>query len=249
MTTVLNDLVRVLFSRESTLLPLCAACLLCQFSCTPGFADETSPVRVACLGDSITAGARVDAKTESYPARLQQFLGVGFEVRNFGIGGATLIKTGRPNIWRNLAAVEKYQPHIVVISLGTNDTVGGGRKNWEQIARFENDYAELISRLAGLASKPRIVLCTPTPMVLTTPELSESRLAGLKERKPRLQELCKRVRKLSANHAGRKVSLLELNAVLQDRPELLSKRDGVHPNAAGYRAIAKAVADHIRPQK
>ncbi len=35
---------------------------------TAAVAEETSPIRVACLGDSITAGARVDAKSESYPA-------------------------------------------------------------------------------------------------------------------------------------------------------------------------------------
>ena len=75
---------------------------------TAALAEETSPIRVACLGDSITAGARVDAKSESYPARLQNILGDNFEVRNSGIGAATLIKTGRPNIWSNLDAVKQF---------------------------------------------------------------------------------------------------------------------------------------------
>ncbi len=190
----------------------------------------------------------MDAESESYPARLQKILGENFEVSNFGIGGATLIKTGQPNIWRNLDAIKKFEPHIAIISLGTNDTVGGSRKNWEQIERFEDDYSELIKTLAELPSKPRIVLCTPTAMVLNTPGLSEGRLANLTERKPRLQELCERIYKLAEKHADQKVSLLELNAVLQDRPELLSEGDGVHPNAEGYLAIAQAVAEHIRPQ-
>lgn len=81
-------------------------------------------------------------------------LGDNFDVRNFGIGGATLIKTGRPNVWRNLESVEQFQPHFAVISQGTNDTVGGERKIWEQVARFENDYAELIKSLSDLATKP-----------------------------------------------------------------------------------------------
>lgn len=228
---------------------LLAAFVLCTIVQTTALAEETSPIRVACLGDSITAGARVDAKSESYPARLQELLGDNFEVRNFGIGGATLIKTGRPNIWGRLDAVKKFEPHFVIISLGTNDTVGGRRKNWEQINHFENDYSELIKTLVELPSKPRIVLCTPTAMVLNTPGLTEKRMADLSERKPRLQELCVRVRKLTTQHSDRNVSLLELNAVLQYRPELLSKGDGVHPNAEGYLAIAKVVADHIRPQK
>ena len=227
---------------------LLAAFVICVIVQTAALAEETSPIRVACLGDSITAGARVDAKSESYPARLQEILGDNFDVRNFGIGGATLIKTGRPNIWSNLDAVKHFEPHIAIISLGTNDTVGGGRKNWEQIERFDNDYSELIKTLADLPSKPRIVLCTPTPMVLNTPGLSEKRVANLSERKPRLQELRKRVRKLATMSTDQDVSLLELNAVLQDRPKLLSEGDGVHPNAEGYLTIAKAVASHIRPQ-
>jgi len=192
-------------------------CVLCSSPDASAFAEETSPIRVACLGDSITAGARVDAKTESYPARLQSLLGNDFEVRNFGIGGATLIKSGRPNIWRNLEAVKTYEPHIAIISLGTNDTVGGSRKNWEKIERFDDDYSELIQTLSDSPSKPRIVLCTPTAMVLKTPGLSEQRLANLTERKPRLQELCERIRKLAKKHTDQKVSLLELNAVLRER--------------------------------
>lgn len=227
---------------------LLAAFVICDIVQTAAQAEETSPIRVACLGDSITAGARVDAKSESYPARLQELLGDNFEVRNFGIGGATLIKTGRPNIWRNLDAVKKFEPHIAIISLGTNDTVGGSRKNWEQIDRFNDDYSALIETLAKLPSKPQIVLCTPTAMVLNTPGLSEKRMADLSERKLRLQELCNRVRKLATKHVDQDVALLELNAVLQDRPKLLSEGDGVHPNAKGYLAIAKAVAGHIRSQ-
>ncbi|MCP4190171.1 MAG: hypothetical protein GY768_06050 [Planctomycetaceae bacterium] len=208
---------------------------------------QADSIRVACLGDSITAGARVDAKTESYPARLQTLLGNGWIVQNFGIGGATLIKTGQPNVWQTLDAVKKYHPDIVVISLGTNDTVGGKRKNWEKISRFEDDYSELIASLQGLPSQPRIVVCTPTAMVLETPGLSASRSANLQERKPRLQNLCDRVRRLAEQHSQQNVSLLELNLLLQRRPELLTTSDGVHPNANGYSAIAKAVAAHLRP--
>ena len=220
---------------------------LAVFTTAVSIADADT-IRVACLGDSITAGARVDANTQSYPARLQELLGGDYEVRNFGIGGATLIKSGRPTIWRGLEGVQKFQPHIAIISLGTNDTVGGKRKNWERIGQFDDDFTQFIGALADLPTKPHIVACTPTAMVLTTPELSEDRLADLTVRKTRLQELCARVRKLATKCADQNVSLLELNPVLEDHPELLTKGDGVHPNAEGYLAIARVVAAHIRRQ-
>ena len=162
-------------------------------------------IRVACIGDSITAGARVNAKTESYPARLQGLLGKTFDVRSFGVGGATLIKTGRPNIWSQLESIKQFSPHVAVISLGTNDTVGGQRKNWGRIDRFEKDYAELITSLSELPTKPRVIVCTPTAMVLETRGLSADRSANLTERKPRLQELCERVRRLVKKHGNENV--------------------------------------------
>lgn len=236
-----------------TIVPIClhliAVVCLVSTSLDTTWAQEETRIRIACIGDSITAGARVDAEIESYPARLQQLLGKEFEVRNFGIGGATLIKTGRPNVWNNLDAIRAYQPQVAVISLGTNDTVGGNRKNWDQIERFAGDYAELIDNLATLPCKPRIVVCTPTAMVLETKGLSKTRLDDLKQRQIRLQELCQRVRKVASENSDKNVSLLELNAVLKHRPELLTETDGVHPNAQGYWVIAKTVAGHIRREK
>jgi arylsulfatase A-like enzyme/lysophospholipase L1-like esterase len=209
-------------------------------------ANETDRIRVACLGDSITAGARVDAKTESYPARLQERIGEKYDVRNFGIGGATLIKSGRPNIWQQLDAVKKFNPHIAIISLGTNDTVGGARKNWQNISKFDRDYSELVSILSTLPTQPKIIVCTPTAMVLETKGLSQARVANLSERQPRLQILCNQIRKIVSTTRSKNVSLLELNHVLQGHPEWLTVGDGVHPNRDGYSAIANAVVEHIR---
>ena len=43
-------------------------------------------IRVACVGDSITAGYGLsDPGTQSYPAQLQALLGSGYSVGNFGV--------------------------------------------------------------------------------------------------------------------------------------------------------------------
>lgn len=50
-------------------------------------------IRVACVGDSITYGAKIeDNFLNSYPAQLQLFLGSDYLVGNFGASGYTLQK-------------------------------------------------------------------------------------------------------------------------------------------------------------
>ena len=57
--------------------------------------DATEPLKVACVGDSITFGAGIkERETQCYPVQLGQLLGDEFEVRNFGVNGATLLKQG-----------------------------------------------------------------------------------------------------------------------------------------------------------
>ena len=51
--------------------------------------------RVACVGDSITYGLGLwNRGRDCYPARLGGMLGGGYEVRNFGVSGATLRENG-----------------------------------------------------------------------------------------------------------------------------------------------------------
>lgn len=58
------------------------------------------PVRVACVGNSITYGTGIaDREHFSYPVQLQQMLGNGYVVGNFGKPGATLLYKGhRPYV-------------------------------------------------------------------------------------------------------------------------------------------------------
>jgi acyl-CoA thioesterase I len=93
-------------------------------------ADYSGRIRVACIGDSITYGFGIkDRERNSYPAQLGALLGQKWEVRNFGVNGATaLIKGTRPYVdqpaYREALA---FKPHVVVIKLGTNDT---NAKSW-----------------------------------------------------------------------------------------------------------------------
>ena len=98
----------------------------------PFAAQDGKKIRVACVGDSITYGAAVkDRKTNCYPMVLGRLLGDGYEVRNFGVNGATLLKKGDKPYW-NLGAFKKataFAPHFVGSSFAISRICPASRKS------------------------------------------------------------------------------------------------------------------------
>jgi alpha-L-fucosidase 2 len=61
---------------------------------------SSDPVKVACIGDSITAGDGLPSESRfSYPAELSNLLGPEFTVLNLGRSGATMLKQGNWPYW------------------------------------------------------------------------------------------------------------------------------------------------------
>lgn len=208
-------------------------------------ASESDSVRIACIGDSITQGARVsDPSVDSYPAELQKsFHGELVDVKNFGVGGATMLKFGTPNVWQVLDEVKSYRPDIVIIIVGTNDTVGQPRHNWKHIDEFENDYKAYISNLKALSTSPEIFLVSPTDMNLDTPGLSDERKNNLETRRSRLWDLKYRIERIAEDED---VYFLDMTTRFENKPELFTDEDGVHPNAVGYEELALAIYNEIK---
>ena len=129
--------------------------------CITASSAQEKKVKVACVGNSITYGAYIeDREHNSYPSQLQRYLGDGFQVRNFGVNGATALRRGdKPYV--GLKAYEEsksFQPDIVLIKLGTNDTKPW---NWKYKEEYMDDYQSLIDSYRQLDSHPRIILLTP----------------------------------------------------------------------------------------
>lgn len=122
--------------------------------------------RVACVGDSITYGSGIPNRmTGSYPAQLGQMLeqyADQWEVRNFGVSGATLLRRGDLPYVQQSAYTQARQwlPDIVIIMLGTNDSKP---QNWARKEEYVPDYLTLIDSFAELASHPSIWICKPVP--------------------------------------------------------------------------------------
>jgi lysophospholipase L1-like esterase len=188
--------------------------------------DYQNTIRVACVGDSITAGVGAEHGRD-YPAQLGKLLGSKWEVRNFGVSGSTLLNHGDKPYQKENAfkAALAYKPNVVLIMLGTNDTKP---QNWKLKDQFAADYKDLIGQFAKLPSKPRIFICRPVPV----PGAGNYGIneAGVKEEIPLID-------KVAADTTSGEI---DMHAALADHPETLPDR--VHPNTAGAEAMAKAAS-------
>lgn len=197
-----------------------------------GSATNDGVTRVACVGDSITFGSGIDEREKnSYPAVLDGLLGDKFEVRNFGVGGATLQKRGDKPYWTQDTSkdVAAFNPHIVVIKLGTNDTKP---QNWHGAKMFEVDLQAMVNHFTALPEKPQVFLCTPVPVHKDNFGIREDVVRD--EVVPTVKEVAMRM----------EAPVIDLYAALKD--DAAQFPDGVHPNAAGAKKIAETVAAAIK---
>lgn len=212
---------------------------------------QAKKIKIACIGNSITFGARLtDPRVESYPAVLSAMLSekgyANYEVKNYGIGGATMLKFGTPNLWRLLDSLKNFIPDIVIIKAGTNETVGEPRRNWEHINEFEKNYSEYVAAIRKINPACRIIICSPLDMVIETEGLTAERQKDLSGRRPRIWELRKRIKKIAK---AEQLYFLDLTKPFKGKAEFMTKTDGVHPNKEGYYYMASLVFNFIRKKK
>ena len=189
------------------------------------------PVRIACIGDSITFGHGVaDWEHNHYPAVLQSLMGSAYEVRNYGISARVMVSTG-DNPYMNEAAygeLKSWLPDIVVIMLGTNDTKP---HNWNA-GQYRDDYRKMIHELKALDSHPDIYLCYPPTVVTDRWGINEKCVS---------EEVIPIIDSLASDEW---LDAIDTHSATAGMPENYLD-DGVHPNAGGAAAIARCVADAL----
>jgi lysophospholipase L1-like esterase len=181
------------------------------------------PVRVACVGDSITQGVGVqNPGVGSYPAQLQALLGKTWEVRNFGVGGRTMLRKADPFDFNGAL---QFKPDVVIIALGTNDSKTGiwGAHQGE----FIGDYVAIIKAFQSLPSHPRIWACLPPPAFpghwgITEEVIRAGVIPGIKA---------------AAEATG--IPVIDLHGPLLGSAPWFP--DTVHPNEPGAKRIAELV--------
>ena len=183
--------------------------------------------KLACVGDSITWGFTIVNRGKySYPAVLQQLLGDGFEVRNFGHNDAAArFDADTPYVskkaYRDSLA---WEPDIVLLMLGTNDTKPW---NWNP-GIFREDYLRLVESYLALPSHPRVVLVAPIrifkliPVTILNPDVLEEGV------RPAIRDIAAQLH----------LQLVDLYDLF-DSPRFC--RDGVHPQRDGARLLAETL--------
>ena len=189
-------------------------------------AAPASAVRVACVGDSITYGARIfNREAKCYPTQLGVLLGTNYFVQNFGVNGATLLKHGDIPYWQTRAfkAALDFKPEIAVINLGANDAAV---YNWIYKYEFVTDYVELIRGFQSNGCKT-VWICYPAPTYPGPYDFTDPIVVN--EIIPMVDEI--------ARQTGARI--IDLYRPLSGKTELFP--DTVHPNAEGARLMAEAV--------
>lgn len=201
----------------STLLVLCTAFVLAK-----------EPVKVVCVGNSITYGLGIENRErDSYPARLQQLLGESYVVGNFGKSGATLLNKGhRPYLKQEeFRKAVAFGGDIVVIHLGINDT---DPRDWPDYRDyFVKDYLALIDSFRVANPKARILIARMTPIADRHPRFE----SGTRDWHGEIQLAIETV----AAHAG--AQLIDFHEPLYPYPFMLP--DAVHPTAEGADILAR----------
>lgn len=196
------------------------------------FQSVPNALKVACIGNSITEGDGIKNKAkDSYPAQMQRILGENYEVKNFGVGGRTLLRKGDFPYWQETAFRETkdFQPNIVIIKLGTNDVKP---QNWKHSAEFVKDYKVFIDEFQALDSKPKIYICYPVPAFEVKWGIDNQVIT--KELIPLINQVA----------AEKELEIIDLYAALDGKKDLFS--DNIHPNKAGAKVIAETVAKKIK---
>ncbi len=203
--------------------------LVCTCLASIALAQQT-PIKVACIGNSVTFGYGLhEGGAGAYPLQLQQLLGDRYQVRNFGHSGATLLRNGHNPYDKTDAFADalSFVPDIAVIHLGLNDT---DPRNWPEYRDdFVADYGWLLDTFRTVNPRVQLYICRLTPVFSGHPRFKSSTRAWYWQIQSLIPEI--------ARHQG--VELIDLHTPLYHRPDLFG--DNLHPDATGAGIIAQTV--------
>ena len=207
--------------------------LLALFTHSMLVVAQNEPIRVAFIGNSITAGSGLNL-IESYPSQLSKMLGSGWNVKNCGVSGRTMLRKGDFPIWKEAAFKNAldFLPQVVFIKLGTNDSKP---YNWKYKDEFYADYAAMIDTFRQLSSKPEIWVITPAKVYKTLYDITDAVI---------FNEVLPIVKQVAAD---KNTHLIDMYDLTSNKTEYFY--DGIHPNIMGSYLMAKIMYEALTNTK
>ena len=196
---------------------------------------QIEPVRVACIGDSLTFRRAYEGeKILNYSEYLTDLLGEGYTVKNFGEAGVCTRKDGNyPYTSLRVYRVGKeYEADILVVMIGTNDIWD---YNWVDAERFKTEYLQLIDSYLETEKTPRIYLCT-------LPKLFDENGKTVEDGCGERLEIASNVIREVADE--REYHLIDMNQITAQHPDWYSE-DHIHFSNYGASKIAKVIAEEL----
>ena len=197
---------------------------------------QVKKIKVACVGNSITYGSGIyNRDRDSYPSVLGQMLGREYDVKNFGLGGRTMLNRGdRPYMKEQIyQEALNDMPDIVLVKLGTNDTKS---QNWKYRNEFQKDLKKMVLDFQKLSSNPKIYLCYPAKSYIETGKSinDQNIVNGV-------------IPYINAVSKSLNIPIIDLHS----KTSGMSKNfpDRVHPNVQGATVLAETIYEAIKGEK
>lgn len=205
--------------------------------------SQTKKVRMAFIGNSITAGVYDYNKSDLQVSYATQFInlikedfGDTLEAFNAGVSGRTLTKNGPVPIWDEAAFKNalNFKPDICLIALGTNDSKP---KLYNLVQNeFYSDYQDMIDTFRYVNPNTTFILCLPPPIWDGHPysvEDPHNDTLLFKYTIPLIDSIAKK----------NDLIVVDFYTPLIDSAQYFT--DHLHPNIEGHQKMAKILLDRF----
>lgn len=190
------------------------------------------PVRIVCVGNSITAGFGSTSEEAAWPGIANKLLGNQYAISNCAVSGTTMFKRSNAPYWTTdrFAKAKSLHPQILILSLGTNDA---DPWRWKSLKNeFKSDYLAMVEEFRQGEKDPIIYVCLPPP--LFGPDKAPQNKVVEEELIPLIKEI--------AGELGAYVINFHQPLLHADK----EFPDNVHPDDAGAALMAQIAYDKIK---
>ena len=190
------------------------------------------PVRIVCVGNSITEGFGNTSQDKAWPGQLGHLLGKGYAVVNCGVSGTTMFKNSDASYWETDRFVQAHEadPQILIMALGTNDADPWRWNRWK--GEFKSDYLDMVQTFRQGGKDPIIYVCLPPP--LYGPDKQPQNTVVEEELIPLLREIAEEIN----------AEVIDYHQPLLDAADCFP--DNVHPDDKGAARMAQIAFDKIK---